>query len=815
MEKFGKLNYTIAFCTFYILGVISFFTNTIPVMAFLLLAVLIFGLCKNLISNRSAVFFYLMFSLALLNCHFQIKNYDALSDFIPSKGTIIGTVKTIPTTNNNDKTKFYLDAKSYQTNEKKAENLKARTIVTLYDSDDKLSKIKVGDEIKIEGKLRKPIRAKNPAQFDYSHYLKNHKTFSVFTSKKAPWEIISSPESFSGKFVQKLNDKRAEILGIHKKYMKSPNLEVLGGVVFGDDAINPPNEIKESFINSGLLHILAASGMNVSIIFGLWFFIGSRLKLNYRFVLLFGALLVVFYTLMTGMGPSILRAAFMIEFIILGKLIDRSTDNIALVFLVAFLMLLYNPAMINDVGFQLSFMVTFALMFYCPVVLEKIENKPLEFLSGTVMIPLVAQFWAAPIQMFYFNTFATYSFLANLAITPFIMIISALGFAGSIIAMVPIYVVADKTCMIFDFILNPIVSGLVNISNYFSSLPNSLLCTIHPTAFQLLLYYSALVIFGFMLHHGFKNKKLLTSFLVLVVVFALSFIKISNHNCEVLVFDVGNADCFLIKTPENKYIIIDTAHGSFDPEKKTFSQADAIINKYLKDNGIRTIDLMILTHYDADHAGGAVDIMKAVEVKRVILNKDRESSKTAKALFAHIDENKINAVNAVNKENVFSENGFHLVTFTPDFTGDNNDNDNSIVTLMSFGDFDMLFMGDGGVRTFNRVKRNFINENNDIEVLKVGHHGAKFTVTSKMIRTINPDAAVVSTGMNFYGHPDRETLDTLSKNNVKSFRTDVDNALKISSDGKVYEVLGYDTGLKKFVRLLSKPCVEPAQKPQG
>lgn len=806
MENFGKINFTVAFSVFYILGIVSFFTNTTLAVAAVLLLVLFLGLFKNLVSNKSAIIFYMFFAIALLNCHFQVKNFDGLSEFVPTKGEITGIVETIPTTNAQDKTKFYLKMKNYKTDGRVVENMKARTIVTLYDSQEKLSKIKIGDEIKLNGKLNKPIRAKNPCQFDYSKYLKNHKTFSTFTDKSKSWEIVSEPDNFSGKFLQKLNDKRSEILEIHKKYMKSPNLEVLGGVVFGDDAINPPNEIKTSFINSGLLHILAASGMNVSIIFGIWFFIGSRLKLNYRFVILVGALLVAFYTLMTGMGPSVLRAAMMIEFVLLGKLIDRGTDSIALVFFVAFLMLLYNPAMINDVGFQLSFLVTFALMYTCPPVLEKIKNKFAEFIAGAILIPVVAQFWAAPIQMFYFNTFATYSILANLAITPFIMIISFLGFLGSIIAMIPVPLIADKTCMVFDFVLNPVVTMLVNISNYFSSLPNSLLMTIHPNIFQLCLYYGTLILCGFGLRHNFKNKKLLYAILIMAIVFGLSFIKIKSDKCEVLVFDVGNADSFLIKTPENKYVIIDTAHGFLNSSKNSFSQADSIINKYLKDNGITTIDLMILTHFDADHSGGAVDIMKVVKVKKLILNKERDNTATTKVILDYVKANNIETIDAKDKETVLAENGFSLKTYTPEFAQDKNDNDNSIITLLSCGDFDMLFMADGGVRAFNKVKKDFIKEGGKIEILKSGHHGAQRTVTSKMLKTLDSDVAVISTGLNFYGHPSRETLETLAENEVRALRTDTNNALKITTDGKLYKVLRYNTNERRFDAIMEKPC---------
>ena len=765
------------------------------------MAALIIMLYKNIISCRAAVIFYLAFVLALLNCHFQIKNFDDLSSHIPSKCTLSGTVISIPTTNNSDKTKFYLKVDS-GTFDGKEEKLNAKTIVTLYDTKENIEKIKIADKIRVNGILRSPIRAKNPSQFDYANYLKNHRTFSTFYVKSGKWDIVSQPESLGGKFLQKLNDKRTQILNIHKQYLKSPNIEVLGGIVFGDDAINPPDYIKSSFINSGLLHILAASGMNVSIIFGIWFFIGTRLRLNYRLVIILGAVLVAFYTLMTGMGPSVLRAALMIEFVLFGKLIDRAADSIALVFLVALLMLLYDPAMINDVGFQLSFVVTFALMFYCPPVLENIKNKFVEFIAGAVLIPLVAQLFAAPIQMYYFNTFATYSIFANFVITPFIMIISFLGFLSSIIAMIPIDLIAQKSCLFFDSILNPVVSMLVSISNFFGSLPNSLLSTIHPDHFQLIVYYAVLLSFGFLLRNKFKNKKLTAVTVLLCIVFALSFIKFENRNCEIIVFDVGNADSFLIKTPQNKYIMIDTAHGRYG--KNSFSQAESIMGKYLKDNGIKKIDLLLLTHFDSDHSGGAVDIMNIAKVQRVILNKDTDNSKTTKAILNHIKENKISSQTAKNNEIVYKEDNFTLKTLCPDFVKNKNDNDNSTITLLSYGDFDMLFMADGGVRSFNKIKNDL--HKNKIEILKSGHHGGKNTVTSKMLKTINPDAAIICTGYNTYGHPVKSTLNTIAKNNTKIYRTDTSNAIKSSATTTDYKILKYQPAKKRFVEDRKEPC---------
>ena len=155
---------------------------------------------------------------------------------------------------------------------------------------------------------------------------------------------------------------------------------------------------------------------------------------------------------------------------------------------VAMLMLIYNPAFINDVGFQLSFIVTFGLLTTANVIFEKYkESKIPDWLIGAILIPVIAQIWVAPIQMFYFNTFSTYSVLANVLSMPFLSVISFGGFISSIIAILTPF--TDKICMLSDIILNFILNILVFISDFFAGLPHSLLTTTHPNIFQLFIYY--------------------------------------------------------------------------------------------------------------------------------------------------------------------------------------------------------------------------------------------------------------------------------------------------------------------------------------
>ena len=140
--------------------------------------------------------------------------------------------------------------------------------------------------------MNEPFKATNPSQFDYGKYLRNFDTFTVIYAKDKDCTKINEELPLKWRFMQRLNDVRNDIIKVHSQYLKSPNLEILGGIVFGDDAVAPPDYIKASFVNSGLLHILAASGMNVAFIFGFWFWIMSMLKMPYK------------PRVMTGMGVN-------------------------------------------------------------------------------------------------------------------------------------------------------------------------------------------------------------------------------------------------------------------------------------------------------------------------------------------------------------------------------------------------------------------------------------------------------------------------------------------------------------------------------
>ena len=501
-------------------------------------------------------------------------------------------------------------------------------------------------------------------------------------------------------------------------------------------------------------------------------------------------IVVILYTLMTGLGASVIRAALMLLFVLAGKLIDRDAHSISLLSFVAVLMLIYNPAYINDVSFQLSFLVTFGLLSTANIIFQKLEKIP-NWIKIPILIPIVAQLWVAPIQMFYFNSFSLYSVFANISTVSILSLISFGGFVSSVISIIT--PLADITCKIFDFFLNYLLSALVFISNFFAGLKYCLVQTTHPNILQLLLYYFGLVTFSYLIKFNKYKQALISVFIIGMILTATTFKPISK-DLEIIAFDVQNADSFLIKTPQNEYFMIDTGKAPYESGN---SQAKIIMLKYLKDRGIKNLEGVIVTHFDNDHSGGTTEIITNTNTKTLYLNSPKADTQTAVNIFKTAKENNQRIVITKNNEEIYSENNLSIKTFKANIKGKNASNECSTVTLLSYKDFDILFMGDAGVEAFNEIKKYVPNE---VEVLKVGHHGGPKVVDEDMLKHLNTKISLISTGINTFGHPNHGTLDILR--NTKILRTDRLNSIKITTDGEIYKIYSYDPH-EKFYELMN------------
>lgn len=765
----------------FIAGVSSYFYGLAILFAALVTVGLLTCLYLNLFSFKRVLFLIFVFYFGFFISFVKIKNYDDLLPLAPLNTTFTGRIVSIPNSPEKDKVRFFM-----QVDNVAGKNVAGKTFVTISMNPEVIELLNIGEKISINGNLRRPFSASNPSQFDYSVYLRNFNAFTVLYSNGEGLKFLEDKPSVKWKFLQRLNDTRNKILKTHSKFLKSPNLEILGGIVFGDDAVAPPDYIKTSFINSGLLHILAASGMNVAFIFSFWFVILRFLRVPYKPRVLSGMLLIVLYTLMTGLGPSVVRAALMLLFVLIGKLLDRDTHSVSLLSLVAVLMLIYNPAYLNNVSFQLSFLVTFGLITTATIFSQKLDKVP-DWLKAPILIPLVAQIWIAPIQMFYFNTFSLYSIFANISTVCLLSVISFCGFVSSVISVIT--PLADITCRIFDFGLNYLLNILVWISDFFANLPHCVLQTTHPNLLQLLFYYSVLLTVTFLVKYEKYKESILVTIIGVVIILGTAIRPVS-HKLEIIAFDVQNADSFLIKTPQNKYFFIDTGKA---PYKSGNSQAKIIMLKYLKDRGIKDLEGVIVTHFDNDHSGGTVDFIENTNIKTLYLNSTEKETQTAKDIFNAVKKLKQNVRIVKNEDIIYFEPNLTLKTYKAKIGGKNRSNECSTVTLLSYGKFEMLFMGDAGVTSFNQLQKDIPH---NVEVLKVGHHGGPRVVDSQMLEHLGNRVSLISTGINYFGHPNKGTIDILRNTDI--LRTDLLNSIKIMTDGNEYKIYSYDTHDKRY-----------------
>ena len=209
------------------------------------------------------------------------------------------------------------------------------------------------------------------------------------------------------------------------------------------------------------------------------------------------------------------------------------------------------------------------------------------------------------------------------------------------------------------------------------------------------------------------------------------------------------------------------------------------------DTILKNIEGLIITHFDNDHSGGASDILDYAKIKTVYINTFNDKSYTSKEIYKRIKNKNVKI--AQNNDIIYKEDNFKITTYKKSLS--KNDNENSIIALINVKNLNILMMGDASME-------NLPKEITKAQVLKVGHHGAKSVINTNSLKILNTETAIISTGINKFGHPNPVTLNQLKNTNL--YRTDKNNSIKIVSNGYTYKVLTFDRDKKKYIEKLEK-----------
>lgn len=470
---------------------------------------------------------------------------------------------------------------------------KANAQVVLYLAKDSLSKsLRVGDEILVSSKLDRVRNNGNPNEFDYANYLKHRSILYATYVRGTDWKLVEKSQTYSLK--QMAVAGRQKLLDTYKKAgLKNESYEILSALTLGARE-EVSEDVKSVWTAAGATHVLAVSGLHVGIIFGvmqflLSFLAGSKLGRYIRAIILI--LCLWSYALITGLSPSVMRAASMFSILALGLMINRKGTIYNSLMISACALILYNPFVLFDVGFQFSYLAVISIVFFQPKFdkLLKINSFVLRWSWKLFTVSLAAQVGTFPLAVYYFHQFPSYFFLSNFVIIP--------------VAGLLIY--ASALLLIFsgvDFISKWLTYGLQHFVEFIhwliyqiQDLPGALIQRITFSSFQVILLYALII--GLALSFVWKKRQALFASLFILTVFQLIniFNLYQSQSSELVVLNANKQTVICIRDGQNLLVLSDTTLS--DKQKVRLVYPYAMANKVkhyeyeiLKENELRVIN---------------------------------------------------------------------------------------------------------------------------------------------------------------------------------------------------------------------------------
>jgi len=784
----------------FIVGIISakiIFINTYIVLALLIISILLLIISKRSTKNLeyfNSITFLLALLIFSIGNHYSyisqrnisplIKDIDKVKDV-----TVTGTIDKIDLIRKNELI-VYLSADSLYSDEFfiKEEvlllckiQLETHSLYRLYE------KFEPGNRLRLKGFYYKGREKRNPGEFDYNAYLSSKGVAGILKIvDSASIQITSEEHDF---YKNTLHQARKAIDGQLKRYHNLETFSLLRGLLLADRG-EISYETKTHFVNAGVIHVLAVSGLNVGFIVLIFLLVFGRLNLFLRSGITIAGL--IFYLVLTGAPASVFRATVMAVVLIIAYLSNRSTHLMNSIAIAALVVLIIDPNQFYDAGFQLSFSAVISMaLLYPPIehVINQlsIRNKILRYFILMIGLSLSAQIGTLPFTFYYFNKFSTISLLTNLIVVPTIGVITGIGIFTLIIALfipfIGTYYAAAN---------NLITKYLFDIINFSGSREYSFISINNYSLYDSILFY----VLGFMLVVLYKKLKHRTSKIITVILIVLNILILSkaddkdiipDNYLSILMIDIGQGDAFLIKFPNGKTALVDAGNTT-----TTFDNGERIIIPLLNYLGIVKIDYGIVSHIDTDHYGGFVALILEGMMGEIIKPEIDTSLSKDKRFEEFIRERGI-PVRYFKEEKM--EIGNTAVYFLYDDAiktiSGKSTNDRSGIFKLVYGETSYLFTGDieKSVEKFYTDKyRNFL----DSDVLKVGHHGSKTSSSDEFINYVTPKFSLISAGFkNKFGHPAFEILEKLNKQQSSIYRSDLQKAILLKSDGEEIKLINW------------------------
>lgn len=569
---------------------------------------------------------------------------------------------------------------------------------------------------------------------------------------------------------------RAWAARVLRKRTPEPEASILAGALWGERGALPP-ALRAEFQETGTVHILVTAGLHLGVIAFLATLLLRAARLPRAPAALATIVLVWAYAALSGAHLPSLRAATMISVALLAQACGaRALSWNAYAAAIAFVTLLW-PAAAGGASFALSFSCVGAILLFADHIGAWCERLRVPaFAAEAVALTVATQLGVWPLTAQTFLTVAPYAVLANLAVVPCVGAAMMLGLAQ--IATDPVPLVADLLAALDGGVLHWIVIAVHAVA----MLPGAQLTLAPPALWTIAAYDLAALLAALALRRG--RFALAAAALVLGTGFVAVPARAAG-GFAITMLDVGQGDGIVIRTPAGRVVMVDTG-GRLELGSAAESPAEAIgeriVVPYLRRAGVSHVEGIILTHPHGDHVGGCAPILRDLGAdwiadggQRYGGHAFRDCLETARAKHVPIREPRAG--------DVWRLDGMTLRFLAPSmpyFSGGADDvNENSIVFMLEYRGFRMLFTGDAGEESEARL----LAHHSDLraDVLKVGHHGSRYASSEAFVAAVHPALAIISVGRhNHFGHPAERTLEALRAIGATVYRTDRCGALTVA-----------------------------------
>lgn len=650
--------------------------------------------------------------------------------------------------------------------------------------------LKPGDRVVLFGKLEQVSGATNPGEWSRRDWLARRSQFYELKVPSALDLFVTQKGGFS--LARFLSDLRSRGLSLIGRYVTAPYAGLAQALVLGDRT-GIEQAISDRFIETGTVHVLSISGLHVGILAVILLFVLRHLigSIPVRMTLLI--LLLVVYIPLTGAQAPVVRSVLLFVFLALGRLVGRGSDPLNSLALAALVLVGLNPHGVEEIGFQLSFGGVLSIMLMSPSLIERWDpwlgrKAPGRFLVRLAAVSTAAWLGLAPLILLRFNLVTPVSLIANLAVVPLLT---------PILALFVIFFLVAPFGVFWGQALGRAVGwslGALDLTvDFFAGVPYGFYYLSSPLPWVIGACYAVLVVLlfkGYIRRYAFP---VLAVLLIMLNLWAWRFLAQRNNNLALAFLDVGQGDALVLEAPGGGVWVVDAGLG--EPADK----GRRVVVPYLWSEGVQRVSGTIVTHPDADHAGGMARIARLFPA-RAALEGDLLNSpgRTLDRYTEAVRTARVPRMTLARGDRIRSPSGFEVVCLHPprEWHGASHisENDRSLVLKVTYGDFSAILTGD----IEEKGIRSLLDSGLDIkaDVLKVPHHGARLDpgILAELMEGVRPRYAVVSVGAaNRYGHPDRGTLELIQES-CRLLRTDLSGAIIFRLRGGDLKVSTYGDG---------------------